>query len=256
MIGELAQVLLLLVSVGAFFRYAQKTKDNLYLIFLALFFATMLLSELYYFTHTYLREGIRVPFAANDIADFGAFLLIGTALSSALGKPRRGLAGVTAAALAFAAANVALWIGWSGEWLRDILGGLSWGWFLCVCFRSLAQTEAGSRGERIALWALCALLIAVQTATFFVPEKLRVPLDRAATALMSAAAAWFLVRILLALRRGRSPEKALSLSFTGYLWTTVCLYMSEGLPYDIFANLVTLQLLLILLAVRKKVRAA
>jgi hypothetical protein len=216
----------------------------------------MMLSEVYYSTHNYLREGMRIPFAANDIADFGAFLLLGTALITTLGRPRRRLTGVTAAALAFAAANVALWIGWSGEWLRDILGGLSWGWFLCICFRSLVQTEAVGKGERTALWILCALITALQAATFFLSAKLRASADLAATLLLGAGAAWLLARILLALRRGRSPNKALSLSVTGYLWATVCMYMSAGLPYVIFANLATLQLLLILLAVRKKVKAA
>ena len=256
MIGELVQVLLFLVSVVAFFHYARRTKNNLYLIYFALSFATMMLSEVYYFIHSYLREGLRIPFAANDIADFGAFLLLGTALITALGSPRRRLTGVTAAALLFAAANVALWIGWSGEWLRDILGGLSWGWFLCICFRSLVQTEAVGRGERTALWILCALIAALQAATFFLPAKLSASADLAATLLLAAGAAWLLARILLALRRDRSPDKALSLSVTGYLWATVCMYMSAGLPYVIFANLATLQLLLILLAVRKKVKAA
>lgn len=256
MIGELTQVLLLLVSVVVFFHYARRTKDNLYLIYFVLAFATIMLSAVYYSTHLYLREGMRVPFAANDIADFGAFLLLGTALITALGRPRRRLTGVTVAAVLFAAANVALWIGWSGEWVRDILGGLSWGWFLCVCFRSLVQTEAVGRGEQAALWALCALITALQAATFFVSERLRVSMDLAATLLLAAGAAWLLVRILLALRQGRSPDKALSLSVTGYLWVTVCMYMSAGLPYAIFANLATLQQLLILLAVRKKVKAA
>ncbi len=256
MIGELAQVLLLLACLVVCFRNARRTEDNLFLVFIALSFASMLFSDVYYSTHLYLREGMRVPFAANDIADFGAFMLIGTALSTALGRPREKLTSVMAASLVFAAANVALWIGWSGEWVRDIFGGLSWGWFLCVCFRSLVQTGSASRGERTALWALCALLIAFQAGTFFVPEKQRLLLDGAATALLGAAEVWFLLRTVLSLRQGQGADRALSLSFTGYLWATVALYMSAGLPYDIFSNLVTLHLLLILLAVRKKVKAA
>ena len=256
MIADLIQVLTLLVLLVVCFHYARRTADNLYLIFAALAFATLTLSDLYYSAHTMLREGMRVPFAANDIADFGMFLLMGTALSTALGRSRRSLPGVTAAALLFAAANIALWIAWSGEWVRDIFGGISWGWFLCVCFRSLYQTEALRRGERIALWSVCALLVLVQTANFFVPTaQLYTILDRGATALLGVGEIWLLARTLWALLRDRGVEKALSLSFTCYLWSTVSMYMSAGLPYDIFANLVTLNLVLILLALRKKVKA-
>ena len=257
MIGELVQILVLLVCVVVCFRYARQREDNLFLIFTALSFAALLLSEVYYFAHTHLREGMRVPFAANDIADFGTFLLLGTALSAALGRPRRSLPGVTAAALFFAAANVALWIAWSGEWVRDIFGGLSWGWFLCVCFRSFYQTEALRRGERIALWAVCALLTAMQAANFFIPTaQLYVILDRGATALMASAEIWLLARTLWAVLRSRNVEKALSLSFSCCLWTTVAMYMSAGVPYEIFGNLLPLSLLLTLLALRKKVKAA
>ncbi len=256
MIGNLLQVLVLLGLLIVCFRYARHTEENLWLIFTALSFATLMLSTLYYLAHTYLREGMRVPFAANDIADFGSFLLFSTALRSALGLPRRGMAGVTAAAAIFAAANVCLWIGWSGEWVRDILGGLSFGWFLCVCIRSVYFTGALGRRGRAALWAVSAVLTALQTAIFFVPAALKGPMDWGATALMGAAELWLLMRILPALRPERSAEAALSLTFTGYCWNCVCMYMSAGIPYDVFANLMSLHLLLILLAVRKKVREA
>ena len=255
MIGDLCQILVLLILVIVCFQYARRTEDSLFLIFTALSFATMMLSDLYYLAHSYLREGMRVPFAANDIADFGGFLLMSTALSSAVGKPRNWRPGVTATALAFAAANVALWIGWSGEWVRDILGGLSYGWFICVCLNSLYQTEALRCGERIALWAACALLITTEAATFFVPAALKAPLHAGATAVMSAVELWLLALILLSLRRDRSVEAALSLSFTGCMWTTLSMYMSEGVAYSVFTNLFTLHYLLILLAVRKKVKA-
>ena len=255
MIGEILQLLTLLCLLIVCFRYARRTEDNLYLIFTALSFATLMLSDLYYLTHSHLREGMRVPFAANDIADFGMFLLMSSALSTALGR-RRHRTGVTAAAMVFAAANVALWIGWSGEWVRDIFGGLSYGWFICVCFNSLYQTEALGRGGRSALWAACTLLIAVQAAGFFTPAGWKTRLELGATALLAAVELWLLLRFLLSLRRECSAEKALSLSFAGYMWVTVSMYMSEGAAYQVFVNTFTLHLLLILLAIRKKVKAA
>ncbi len=252
MIGDFIQILLLLGLLIICFRYARRSEDNLYLIFTALFFAVMLLSDLYYVTHRYLREGMRVPFAANDIADFGGYLLLSSALSAAVGAPRKKLPGVTAGALAFAAANIALWIGWSGEWVRDIFGGLPYAWFILVCFRSLYQTEALRRRERIALWAVCVLLAAVQTVSFF---RLKALMDTIATVLLSVTEAWLLVRIFLSLRRGGRPEAALSLGFTGYMWVTTSMYMSADVVWSVFANIMSLHLLLLLLAVRKKVNA-
>ena len=85
MIGEILQLLVLALALVAYFRYARRLKGSLYLIFTALSSATLLLSLTYYLAHTYIREGMRVPFAANDIADFGTFLLMSTALCSAVG---------------------------------------------------------------------------------------------------------------------------------------------------------------------------
>ncbi len=255
MIGDILQVSVLLVLLIQCFRWARREEDNLYLIFAALFYATTLLSDLYYLTHTYLREGMRVPFAANDIADFGSFLLMSTALRSAVGRRRGKLPGVAAASLAFASVNVVLWIAWSGEWVRDILGGFSWGWFLWVCFDSLYQTEALRRGERVALWLVCALVSALQTSALLLPAA-KVPLETGGYCLLALTEAWFLLRILLSLRRGQRTEAALSLSFTGSLWVTASMYMTDGVLYNVFANLFTLHLALILLAIRKKVKAA
>ena len=60
MIDDLIQVLTLLVLLVVCFHYARRTADNLYLIFAALAFATLTLSDLYYSAHTMLREGMRM----------------------------------------------------------------------------------------------------------------------------------------------------------------------------------------------------
>ena len=139
MIGDVLQVLVLLAVVIGYFHLARRAENNLYLIFAALSTATLMISTVYYVTHSFLREGMRVPFAANDIADFGTFLLMSAALRSALGTGKGRLRGVMLGAAAFAVANVCLWICWSGEWVRDILGGLSFGYFICVCIRSVYE---------------------------------------------------------------------------------------------------------------------
>ena len=257
MIGDLIQILLLLVCVVVCFRYARQAEDKLWLIFSALAASAMLISDVYYLTHSFLLEGIRIPFAANDIADFGFFLLLSTALNSAIGAGRRKHLPVFIGAAVFAAANVALWIAWSGEWLRDILGGFSFGWYVCAAIRSVYLTEALPRRERTFLWAVSALLIAVQTAVFFAPEPLKGILDKsAATGLMGVSELLLLVRTVLALRRPGLTDAALSLSFTGFCWCCLSMYMSAVPLYDVFSYLCTLHILLMLLAIRKKVKTA
>ena len=256
MIGEILQLLVLALALVAYFRYARRLKGRLYLIFTALSSATLLLSLIYYLAHTYLREGMRVPFAANDIADFGTFLLMSAALCSAVGTEWGRFRAVTAGAAVFVAANTCLWIGWSGEWVRDILGGLSFGYFICVCIRSVYLTNAMSRWERVLMWVISGLLIAAEAGTFFVPAGPKALLDGIGSALMLAGEVLLLVRLLPALQPGRSCDGALSLAFMGLCWNNTSMYMSADPVYTVFSNLMTLHLLLILLAVRKKVREA
>ncbi len=255
MISDLLQILLLLIFVIVCFRYARQEEDNLSLIYAALSATTLMISDIYYLIHSLLLEGTRIPFAANDIADFGAFLLLSATLNTAIGADRKALPSVMAGASVFAAANICLWIGWSGEWLRDILGGLAFGYFLCTVIRSVYLTEAMTRWERAAMWAFSTLLIAAEAASFF--EPLGIAMDTtAATILMAAGALLLLARIFPVLLRTERADAALSLCFTGCCWSYVCMYMSADIRYAVFSNLCTLHFLLILLAIRKKVKSA
>lgn len=256
MIGDVLQVLVLLAVVIGYFRLARRAEDNLYLIFAALSTATLMISTVYYVTHSFLREGMRVPFAANDIADFGTFLLMSAALRSALGTGKGKLRGVMLGAAAFAVANVCLWICWSGEWVRDILGGLSFGYFICICIRSVYLTEAMERWERAVLWILCAVLIAVQVATLVTVDPLHLILDTAGYGLLSLGEALLMLRIVLTFRAGNHGDAALSLCYFAFCWNAVAMYMSAGVYYTVFANLMTLYALLVLFATWKKVKAA
>ena len=255
MIGDVLQVLVLLAVVVGYFHLARRAENNLYLIFAALSTATLMISTVYYVTHSFLREGMRVPFAANDIADFGTFLLMSAALRSALGTGKGRLRGVMLGAAAFAVANVCLWICWSGEWVRDILGGLSFGYFICVCIRSVYLTEAMGRWERAVMWILCAVLIAVQVAALVTEDPLHLILDTVGYGLLSLGEALLMLRIALTFRAGDRCDAALSLCYFAFCWNAVAMYMSAGVYYTVFANLMTLYALLVLFATWKKVKA-
>ncbi len=256
MIGDILQCLLLFFVVVVCFRYAMRTEENLFLIYAALSAATLLLSTLYWVAHNLLREGLRIPFAANDVADFGTFLLLSASLYSAVGTGRGRLPGVTAAAAVFAVANIGLWIGWSGEWLRDILGGISFGYFICVCIRSVYLTEAMERGWRIALWSISWIVVAVEAAGFFVSAEQCAVLWDVGTVILLLGEMLLLIQALRTLRAGCSADASMSLSFTCFCWSSIAMYMSEGAAYTVFSTLCSLHMLLMLLSIRKKVKTA
>ena len=252
--AELVQIALLLLSLILGFRYARRTERNLYLIFYAMAMAAFLCSDLYWFAHMELQDGLRVPFAADDIADFGLFLLLGSSLGAAMERRERPL-GVTVVAALFAAANVALWIGWSGEWLRDLFGGVAYGYFLVVTAQTLVTTGALLRWEKLTFPALCVLIVAAMALTILGPEEVRGPMDLTGYVLLFAVLAWTLLRALVSLRSANA-DRTLAICFAAFAWTTVAMYMSDGVWYMVAAHLTDLDLLLMLLAVRKKVRAA
>lgn len=212
----------------------------------------MVLSNLYWLAYGLLRPDTRMPFAANEIGEWAMFLLLSAALNSALGD-RFGSAGrEMLCAAAFTAASVALWIAWSGEWMQDVLTGVTFGWFLCTAARAIKLTDALSRRERRALGGTAALLIAAQAATFFVPASLKFPLELLGYALMLSGMALFLAKLL----RAHRPDAGLALSAAGFAWSVSSMYMSEGYYYLAALASAMALLLFLLRAVRREVEAA
>ena len=250
--STLLQLGVLLLALMFGIRWAFRTERSLYLVFYAMAMCAYFCSDLYWAAHDLLRDGVRVPFAANDMADFGSFLLISSALNAAVER-RRPPVGLTVAAVLFSAANVALWIAWSGEWVRDLFGGLAFGCFVCACAHSLHLTEALRRWEWWALALLCLALPLIEAASILYPAS-RVLLENLGYGLMYLAEAWFLFRQLRALCADTDPDKALSLCFSSFCWCSVAMYMSSDTPYLIHSNLLTLLFILMLLAVGKKVK--
>ena len=116
--------ILLLVFLGTLRLLASEKRDARTVLF-AFAVASVLLSNLYWLAYDILRPGTRMPFAANEIGEWALFLLLGAAVRTQPEAPSAKRE-VFCAAL-FTAANVALWIAWSGEWIQDILTGAAFG---------------------------------------------------------------------------------------------------------------------------------
>lgn len=127
----LRSIVLFTVVVLSVIRIRQR-KGKLCMVFFAMAVSSLMLSEIYWLVYDSLRPDIRMPFAANEVSEWAFFMLLGVSLSSrsklVFSESKKEMFG----AVLFAAANVALWIGWSGEFIQDILTGFVYAYFLGV----------------------------------------------------------------------------------------------------------------------------
>ncbi|MBR2835757.1 MAG: hypothetical protein IKE43_08660 [Coriobacteriales bacterium] len=217
--------------------------------------ACVLLSTLYWITFDIIQPGMRMPFAANQIGELALFLLLAVCLKSVIPLNYYGHGAAVIATTLFAVANIALWIAWSGEWVQDILGGIPFGYLLCITVLCLRQSEALTYKEQAIIGVLCMVLIITQTSIFFAPDTAKHLLDLFCYSLLFFIGACIILRALHSLRTDSPPAASLSLAFASYAWMTTAMYMSDGGFYLVAFALVTLCFPLMLHALRKVVTA-
>ena len=229
-------------------------KREAHVVLFAFAVASVLLSNLYWLAYDILRPGTRMPFAANEIGEWALFLLLGAALNTQSERlnAKREMLG----AALFTAANVALWIAWSGEWIQDILTGVAFGYFLCSLTARIKQAEIFPAWEWRLFGISCPVLVAAQSAIFFVPEPMKQPLDLFCYCLLFAMLAVLMIRALRSLRSGEQSTSAVPHAFAAYAWTSITMYMSSGWFYITALLLSTLCFPMMLLALRKEVAAS
>ena len=213
---------------------------------------SFMLSLAYWLVYSLIRPEGRMPFAANEIGEIAWFLLLAAVLESIFHDNHVAAKKEIAFAILFTAASVALWIGWSGEWVQDIIVGFAFGYLLCVCVRALKQSGALRKNEWILLGLSCGLIILGQAGTFFVSEAVKQPLDYFCYALMfSLLLCFFAKRIAMA--KFTDTKATLAMSFSIYVFSASTLYMSSGWFYmaALVLSLATLPLMLI--ALRREV---
>ncbi len=225
------------------------------LLFFAVGTVAFLLSGLYWFVYDLLYPTGRMPFAANEIAEWGMFLALAATISTMLTISWGSVKGEIIFAVIFMAANAALWIAWSGEWLQDILTGIFLGCLMLNTLRLLRQQEALNLPVRIVLILFCILIITANVATFLVPDSLKVLHDRIAYALLSIVDLYFLIRAVISLCRKADPRLSVGLSFAAAVWSLFYMYMSAGVFYDIANSGMVIAYFLVYLSLRREVRS-
>ncbi len=244
------QMLLLLGTV----RMLKKTDSLLAVVFFGFGLACSILSNLYWMTYDILRPGTRMPIAANELAEVSIFLFFASSLKHIYDVSIKDHIRPAAAAALFAAANAALWIGWSGEWIQDLMTGTALGYLLCMVVTALIETKAFSRREWIVTCAVCFILIAAQTAGFFVSEAFRSAFDISCSVLLLSGCVYLIIRTVSALRK--ESRSAAALSFAACGWSTVSMYMSEDAVYTTAYAMSIVSFVLIFLSIRKEVKSA
>lgn len=243
-----------LVQLYILFRAGRLLHDSgrfLSVVFFIFAIACSLLSSLYWIAYDILRPDTRMPFAANEIGEWAMFLLLAASLQKAW--PEQRAAGwETVCSVFFILANTVLWIIWSGEWLQDILTGLSLGWLACICARSLRQSGALSVPEWCGLGCVSIMTLSAQYLILYLPEAMEAPLNLFTYALLFAGNVYFILRTVLSLRDSRAPaEQGMAFANSAFAWGSVTLYMSGGAFYNIVAVLMNFFFLLMLFPLQK-----
>jgi len=249
-IFDIVLVAVILLSL----RLIRRENRSMAAVFFAFGGVSWLLSGIYWMAYTFIGTGERMPFAANEFGEAAGFLLYGSALYSIAKKDRPFWREDFLLPLLIMAGYMALWIGWSGEWLEDILTGAVFGYYLCRCCRALREEKALSRAEQTGLGALTILIPALEGLIFFVPEKAAAVLDTVCYLMMSVILVCFLLLNIRELRRRGQAGRRMALAFSLFAWAGSCMYMSAGIWYNLFYFFAAVSTVLMLGAVQEEVR--
>lgn len=205
---------------------ADRRAPSMVVIFFLFSCISLFINNIYWVVYDLMAADIRMPFAANEFGEMAIFLLFTSALTSAIPDTGESCVKEYAATILFTIASVALWIGWSGEWIQDILGGLWYGYFLCMTVRTVKQTGVLSDTEKRVFAIASACLLIGEGTIFFVPEAIGKPLDLFCYVLMYTCGLYLIFRSVTGLSQKRRAEQCMSLVAAALAWNTSCLYMS------------------------------
>ena len=248
----LLQIAVLIATLFGSIRAIGTSDHSIPLIFFAFAMTSVLLSDFYWLAYMFLRPETRMPFAANEIAEWAMFLLLGTSLTTGLPGLFCAARRETLFAALFSAANAALWGAWSGEWVQDIMTGAALGYLLCCLASRLKGSGSLSTPEWGTLGGACVVLIAAESSVLLVPESFKQPVDLLCYALLFAVAAFLILLAALTMRKGGDPDRGVGLSFAAFAWCIITMYLSTGTLYFVAFLLVTLCFQMMFLSLRKE----
>lgn len=256
LINSILQIAIILFIVIRSINCVGKSERSMLAVFFLASMVTILLNNLYWLAYQFIYQDVRMPFCVADFSENNAFLLLASSLISVFPDHKKRPIAAGAAAWLFVAANIALWIVWSGEWLKDIVGGLCFGYYAYHVLRALVLSKAFTRAEWTAWGIMGALFIGVQGAGIFAPESMTAVLDGLTYVLLFGSMLGFLIRLFLDMRRDAEHSARISRAFAGYFWAACAIYSSAE-PYWFAAEFFSMLMLLFMqFSVERQVSAA
>ncbi len=247
------QVLALLWSIWQSSHLFRSSRTPVTALLYTFALISLLLSDLYWIAYIVIRPETRMPFAVNEIGEWAFFLLLAASLASVFRGGIAGAAREMVLAALFAAASAALWIGWSGEWVQDIITGIVCGYFFCIIVRALRISDILSGREWAVLGFMSFVLIILQGLTFVLPQGVRRIVDACCYVLMFAGIIAFYAKTIREWKRQAQPEALFCLCCTIFAWGESCMYMSVEPMYFAAEIAVTAVIPIMTVSLRKVV---
>ena len=244
---------LLIFLIRYCIRLIGKNERSVTAVFYTFGLISLLLSYLYWLAYSLIRPDTRMPFAPNEVGENACILLIASTVQTVFNGKTLDSVRETVFAIFLQAACVGLWIGWSGEWIQDIIAAFVMFYFVYVTIKSLKVSDALSKTEWKMLGGSMLLLVLLQGLTFAVPKEILKPLDTVCYVLIFAICAYYAYIFIKAKKEGYDNEKIMSLSCCGYLYGLNAMYMSAEPMYFIAELFMIIMLVILTLSVGRAV---
>ena len=194
-----------------------------------------------------------MPFAANEIAEASMILLLCAVLETTLGKERKINILAFAFSTVFIGINIVLWIFWSEEWIKNILFGLPYIYFLYLLIKGVFKTKAVKNTEIIIAAVLSTVILAGEAIAVSMNDTVRPIVEISCYPLMYLLWIFILVKVIKSLRKENANQgEAIYLSFTLHIWTMLLMFMSADVFYNIANIMYIIVLPLMYLAFKKE----
>ena len=220
------------------------SKNCIFAFFIVLTMASCLLSNLYWIAYDLINPNTRMPIAANEIAECAAILLLSAALNSVLQNRKKKL-GEILFAFFYTAANIVLWIVWSGEWFQDIFFGVPYIYFLWVLIHGLRSRKSLPSREMY-LMAVTSVVTLALLALLPISEG-----NVYAFAKYGSYMVKFALMIWLGIRCVQSKDIFVASAF--FLWTNLAMFSSAEFYYQIAFLANTVALPFIFISMKKEI---
>ncbi len=235
--GNIISIFSLIVTVSIIILSVKKlaeTKNKVLSVFFTFAMVSYFMSEVYYFAYNFLIPDTRMPFAANEIAEASMILLLCAVLETALGKDKKINIPAALFSTVFIGINMALWIMWAGEWIKNIIFGLPYIYFLYLLIKGVMKTKAASSKEIITATVLSICVMAGEAIAIFLNDTVRPIVETGCYPFMYILWILICIKTIATLRKeDKNQGEAIYLSFTLHIWTMLLMFMSGGIFFNI-----------------------